>query len=194
MLQALLLFQLREVEFADSRLQVHVFAPHKGGFVPEFVGDVADEDHRHRQIGLEEILRQRRGPGERQRAWCRRWCKADPELRHQDQDVEEQAEPGADKAGLGFEGEIIERVALQFPRLSEAYVCKTDRAPREDRREPAEGLHPDESLFPRARRGKKGEKPKGTGQQDREDRPPLAIDISEDSGRLPLLGQCRNCA
>lgn len=144
---ALLLFPLLgdedgQVEIAAARVDVHVGDAHERGLVPEVVAEEEEDDDGGGEVDEEEALGEgggglgpvADGPG------------ADPELRDEDEDVDDEAEPGAEDADLRPEGQLGDLVALVGPGAPEPDVREADRRPGEDGREPGDGDEPVEYL------------------------------------------------
>ena len=123
--------QLGEIKVADTRVQIHVVATHDGSAEPELVHDVGDNHNRSSQIGHEEVAHQLAG---RFAAIVNR-PRTGPELSYQHKAVEDEADPGAENARLAAESELVESMALLFPRVTEPDVRETDAAPSEYRGE-----------------------------------------------------------
>lgn len=109
-------------------MQVHVVGPDERRAIRDLVCDIEHQDDRKREIQPEEIpyqLARTHGLVAQRRA-------RGPELRDQHEDVEGEANPGPDDAGLRAEGELVERVALHAPAFAEPDVCEADAAPGAD--------------------------------------------------------------
>jgi hypothetical protein len=80
---------------------------------------------------------------------------------------------------------------MEFPCLPEPDMAQTDRPPGEDRREARHGKHPVPRLlaFIRRERDDVAQTSKRRGEQDRDERPALAVDITEDLGGLAVIGE-----
>ena len=120
--------QFRDIQISNTGVEIHVIRPDERRPVIELVRDVKDDHRRRREVDLEERLRLRCG---------REFMVADrpgagPELGDEDQAVEDEADPGANDAGLAAEGELVEGVALLRPASPEADVGEADAAPGED--------------------------------------------------------------
>ena len=96
--------------------------------VRDLVCDIERQDDRKREIQSEEILHQLA----RAHGLVAQRRERGPELRDQHEDVEDEADPGPDDAGLRAEGELVERAALHAPAFAEPDVCEADAAPGED--------------------------------------------------------------
>ena len=177
--------KLREIQLAHTRLQIHLARPRHPRLHPDLVGDVEGQDDRGGQIGLEEIHRILPGrfllPAD--------GGKAGPELRGQDEQIEDEADPGPDDARLGAEGQLVEGAALHFPGLAEADVGQADGAPGEDGGEAAEGEHPGEGVVLFGGSGEVGEEAEAGGEEDGHERTAALVDVGEDPRRLVLLGE-----
>jgi len=123
--------QLSEIQVAYTRVQIHVVATHDRCAEPELVHDVGDDHNRSGQIGHEEVAHQLAGTF----VAIVNWPRAGPKLSYQHKAVENEADPGAEDARLAAESELVEGVALLFPRMAESNVRETDAAPREYRGE-----------------------------------------------------------
>ena len=110
-----------------------------------------------------------------------------PELRNKDQHVEEKADPGADDARLGAEGELVEFVTLLFPGFAEADMGEADGAPGEDGGETGDGLHPGEGMVLGARGSEEGQEAKCGSDADGAEGAALAVDVGEEVGGLALV-------
>ncbi len=117
-----------EVELADTRLQIHHVGPDKRCFIHELVYDVEEDDDRDGEVGAEEIFDPR---GDCHVSVAHR-CETRPELCDEDKNVEDEAAPGSNHAGLGPERKLVEGVALHAPAFAEANVREADRTPSED--------------------------------------------------------------
>ena len=117
--------------------------------------------------------------------------KSGPELCDEDQNIKDEADPGADDAGLGFECQLVEGVAVVFPGLAEADVAGADAGPGDDGGEAGDGEHPVERLGPRgwASGDDEAEQSGGRSENDGEKRLAGDVDISEDFGGLAAIGE-----
>ena len=116
---------------------------------------------------------------------------AGPELRDQDEDVEDEADVGAVDGGLRLVRQLVERVALQLPGAPEPDVAQADGGPVEDGGEARDGEHPVEGLRARvaARRDDVADEAKGGGEEDGDEGPARAVNVAEDFGRLAAVGK-----
>ncbi|KAH0551053.1 hypothetical protein GP486_007595, partial [Trichoglossum hirsutum] len=164
---------------------VHVLGADEGGAVEEFVADVADDDDGGGEVGLEEVLCALGGG----HAGVADGGEAGPELGDEHEAVEAEADPRADDAGLGAEGELIEGVALDKPALAEADVAQADGAPGEDGREARQREHPREGLALGFRVGGRevGEETEKRRDGDAHYGSAFSVDVSEDPRRLTLV-------
>ena len=89
-------------------MDIYILGPNERRPVVNLVRDVGSYHHRRGKVGLEEIAHELR----RRHVRIADGRKAGPELRDQDQDVEEEADPATDDAGLGAEGELVQCVSL----------------------------------------------------------------------------------
>lgn len=142
LLHPLLGNELRNIQLADTRVQVHVMAAHKRRLVDELVHDVEDDDDGRGEVDLEEGLDELAGC--HVRVSDRR--EAGPELGDEHEAVEDESDPGTNQARLAAERELVERVALHLPTLAEPDVREADGAPGEDGAETGEGKHPVEGV------------------------------------------------
>ena len=116
---------------------------------------------------------------------------AGPELRDQDEDIEDEAGVGAVDGGLRLVRQLVERVALQLPGAPELDVAQADGGPVEDGGEARDGEHPVEGLRARvtARRDDVADEAKGGGEEDGDEGPARAVNVAEDFGRLAAVGE-----
>jgi len=106
-----------DIQLPPSGPEIHILRPNKWRAKPNLVGDVESDHDRDGKVDGEKVLCARflpNGPD------------GDPKLRDKDETVEQEAEPGADNAGLGSVSELVEGVILLFPSLTEADVSQTD--------------------------------------------------------------------
>lgn len=169
-----------EIELTTSSDQVHILCPEEGGLEPDLVRDVGDDEDRDGEVDGEEGL----GIG-----LASKGPDGNPELGDEDNDVETEAEPGADEAGLGGEGELVEGVALDVPGATEANVSKADGAPGEDRGETRQCQHPVEGLVLLAGGGEEGEETEDRSEGNTGHGTAAAVNVGEDVGSLALLGE-----
>jgi len=153
--------------------------------VHDLEGEVGEQDDGAGEVGFEEALDELPG-GHLGVADGR---EAGPELGDEDEEVEDEPGPRAPDGGLGLEGQLVERVALGFPRLPEADVAQADGGPVEDAAEPADGHHPRERLVARLRAG--GYDVRDEAEHGREEdghqRSAGSVDVAEDLGRLATV-------
>ena len=177
--------KLGQIQLPNTSTQIHVFSPHKRRPVIELVRDVECQHKGSSEIRLEEGFRQRRV----RLLLVADRSKAGPELGNQDQDVEDEADPGADHSGLRAEGQFVQRVTLELPCPAEADMRQTDRAPRKDGTETTERDHPREGQLFFARSGEESQEAQNRSEKDGEERAATSIDVGEDFGGHALVGQ-----
>jgi len=140
-----LLFQdLLEIDFPPPTRHINLPSPPDLCLIHKLESDVHDDDDRGGQVYFKEAFDELR---------CRHvgvphGCKTGPELRHEDQDVHDQAEPGAVDGGLRLEGQFVESVAGESPGSAETDVTQADGGPgEEEKRESAFGIYVAERGF-----------------------------------------------
>lgn len=104
--------------------------------LPDVSTDIKENDNREGQVGLEERL-----------SITNRSVKvgdSSVELGNQNDDVEAQANVGAPNTKDSLEGNLVKRVAVILPGMSESNVAETDGAPGEQRSETGKSLKPGE--------------------------------------------------
>lgn len=113
----------------------------------------------------------------------------DPELRRDDEAVEQQADVRARDADARLEGQLAERVAARRPRAAEADVAEADGPPREDGREARRRRQPlkDNLLLPEVRQVRQEAHDRGHG--DGHERAALAVHVAEYARGLAQVGE-----
>ncbi|KFY71690.1 hypothetical protein V499_08117 [Pseudogymnoascus sp. VKM F-103] len=113
-----------------------------------------------------------------------------PELRHENEAVEDEADPTPHHPGLGYKRQLVERVSLDAPGAAEADVSEADGSPSEDRAESREGKHPTQNRVLLIGVSSVGDEAEGRGGADSDHRAALAIYVAEDLGSLSLVSEC----
>lgn len=180
-----MLEQNGQVEISPAGVEVHVLDADDVGAEPELVPHVHDNDDGRGGVVQEEILDV---GGDRVLAVVD-GPRADPELGAQDEDVKEEADPGAQDAGLRAEGEFVEGPAAHGPCFAEADVGEADGGPGEQRREGGDGEQPVEDRFFLLDVGEIGEEAEHAGANDGHERAASAVDVGEPTRGLALVGK-----
>ena len=115
-------------------------------------------------------------------------------MRDEHKHIEQEADPGADDAGLSPERKLVEGVALGLPGFAEADVRKADGAPCQNRGKTGNGLHPGKSAVLGTGGRKECEEAKSGGDDDGEEGAALAVDVGEEAGGLALVCKGREGA
>lgn len=175
--------KLPDIQLPQPRPQIHLARPPHPRLVPPLIVHKHDEHDRRRQISEEEAL----DLAARAELLIAHRPRARPELRDEDEHVEDEADPAPGQPGLRDERQLVERVALQGPGPAEADVAETDRSPGEDARQAGERQHPVQHrpLISTVRAVR--DESKRARDRDRDDRPALAVDVAQDLGRLALV-------
>jgi len=160
---------------------------HKPRLIRNLIHDVADQHDGEGEICLEPAL----DALTRRHVRVADRSEAGPELRDQDEDVEDEADVGAVDGGLRLVRQLVERVALQLPGAPEPDVAQADGGPVEDGGEARDGEHPVEGLRARvtARRDDVTDEAEGGGEEDGDEGPAGAVDVAEDFRRLAAVGK-----
>lgn len=145
--------------------------------------NVEEDDNGGGEVGLKEGADL---SGSAQIAVCD-WPCTGPELSNEYEDVEDEANPGAEDAWLAAESELVKGVALPLPSGAEANMRETDAAPGEDRGEARKRQHPVESGSLLAGSSEEGEKTNDRGESYGHDWATFAIDVPKNLGRLILI-------
>ena len=184
-LQAIRLNQRRAIQLPAPRNQIHIPRAHERRAEVNLIRDVESDYYREGQVIEEESLH----AGTRAERTVADLPSRGPELGDEHEYVEDEAEPRAVDADLRFEGQLVERVALQAPGAAEADVCQADGAPGEDGGESGEGVQPVEGGVGGglAAADDEAEEAEDGREGDGDEGAAAAVDVRKDAGRLALL-------
>ncbi|KAG7821287.1 hypothetical protein KL928_001371 [Ogataea angusta] len=176
-----------EVEVSSSGVDVDVFCAQVDDErpFPDNVEDVERNQHGHGQVGLEEGGSVRRAAHREQR---------DPELRNQNEHVEQHTKVRANDAGLGGERELVGASASDGKSSSKSDVAEADRSPREHGRQSRKSEQPVEDVSLLWRGGQETEQSEREGEADGDERSSLSVDVAEDLWSKVLLGERGDCS
>lgn len=174
-----------QIEISPAGIDIHVANPDKAGSKVQLVEDVEEQDDGHAHELEEEVPSDLAGghglPSDGEGA--------DPELGNEDEDIEAEANVGADDADLGVVRHFAEAAAAGGPGAAEADVAEANGRPCEDGGEAGDGEQPVEHarLLPEV--GQEGKEAEEGGDEDGDEGPAASVDVAEDSGGLLEVGE-----
>jgi hypothetical protein len=107
----------------------------------------------------------------------------------QDQTEKDETEPGSINTSGSREGQLLDRVSLDLPSLSESNVTHADTHPGEDGGKTRKSQEPIEDLPTVSRDVDVGDRTKDQNGEDRGKRSTGLVDVGEDPGSVTSLGK-----
>jgi hypothetical protein len=174
----------------STHVQVDLVRALGGRPLPRIPDDIEQQDDGEGEVRLEKCASNLAGAA---RGVAADGVERDVELRDEDEEDKDEGGPGAPDAAHGAKGQLFERVALRAPCGAEADVREADRAPREERGEPAKGEQPAEDERSARAQVDVREQAEDQDRDQGPERAPGLVDVGEYWRRVARLCEGHEC-